>query len=60
MFIKTLDKKTATKLRSYGAKEVKQNNNDFYIFLYDEDVLARYNEKFNQRNIFLTDRLYFV
>lgn len=60
MFIKTLDKKTAAKLRSYGAKEVKQNNNDFYIFVYDEDVLARYNEKFNQRNIFLTDRLYFV
>lgn len=60
MFIKTNDIKTCKRLKSFGAKEIKQNNDDFYIFLYDEDVLARYNEKYNQKNIFLTDRIYFA
>lgn len=60
MFIKTNDVKTYKHLKAFGAKEVKQNNNDFYVFMYDKEVLDRYNEKYNQKNIFLTDRMYFV
>lgn len=60
MFIKTNCSKARKRLLSFGAKEIKQNNDNFYIFIYDKDVLARYNEKFNQRDIFFTDRMYFV
>lgn len=60
MFIRAIDKKTATKLKSFGAKEIKQNNSDLFIFLYDEDVLYRYNKKYNNKNIFLTDKIYFA
>lgn len=60
MFIRAVNKVTATRLKSYGAKEIKQNNADLFIFLYDEDVLDRYNKKYNNKNIFLTDKIYFA